>query len=142
MQNAANIINDLAMRRPFFDVLVTPGYMRILFDVLFGEGDDVLSDKRERVTHIRRHGLRILSTLIGQYKANLLKDQNKEDDKKEEDKKESDKNKSPANFGDDDDVIIGDEEESPEKKSPKKEKEEGEEEEDAPEEKKAPAEEE
>ena len=120
MQNAANIVTDLALRRPFFDVLVTPGYLRILFDLLFGDADDVNSDKRERLNYIRRHGLRILSTLIGQYKANLLKDQNKEDDKKDEEKKESEKNKSPANFGDDDDVIIGDEEESPEKKSPKK----------------------
>ena len=129
MQNAANIVTDLAMRRSFFDVLVTPGYLHILFDVLFGEGEDVHNDKRNRLPHIRRHGLRILSTLMGQFKANLLKDQNKEEDKKEEEKKESEKNKSPANFGDDDDVIIGDEEESPEKKSPKKLKDDPEEEE-------------
>ncbi len=84
MQNAANIIVDLSLRRPFFDVLATPAYLNVVFTSLFGKEDtDILKDSRKKLIHIRRHSMRILSTLISQYKANLIKDANKDEDKKD-----------------------------------------------------------
>lgn len=101
------------MRRPFFDVLATPAYMKLVLGPMFSE----LPEKR--LASVRRQCMRIMSMLLAQYKANLLKDANKDEEKKDEDGTRD--SKSPGNFGDDDDVIIGDEEESPEKKAPPKE---------------------